>query len=85
MTRLTADKSLNEIKTAEKPITNKGQEFIHKEIIDRIVEIGGLLGFDAKSEVKVGKGAIVDAVLSIKYWKYGSNSVCFGRPNKRKY
>ncbi|MBE5740953.1 MAG: hypothetical protein E7351_00235 [Clostridiales bacterium] len=71
VTRLTADKSLNEIKTAEKPITNKEQEFIHKEIIDKIVEIGGLLGFEAKSEVKVGKGAIVDAVWSINIGNMG--------------
>lgn len=71
VTKLTVEDVLSENKTDEKPITNKEQEFIHKEIIDKIVEIGGLLGFDAKSEVKVGKGAVVDAVWSINIGNMG--------------
>ena len=71
VTRLTVDEVVVENKIESKPITNKEQEFIHKEIIDKIVEIGSLLGFDAKSEVRVGKGAVVDAVWSINIGNMG--------------
>ena len=71
VTRLTNDSVVIENSEEIKPVTNKDQEFIHKEIIDKIVEIGSLLGFDAKSEVRVGKGAVVDAVWSINIGNMG--------------
>ena len=71
VTRLTSDEVITNNKIENKPITNKEQEFIHKEVIDKIVEIGSLLGFDAKAEVKVGKGAKVDAIWSINIGNMG--------------
>lgn len=71
VTRLNTEDLIALDKEGTKPISNKEQEFIHKEIIDKIVEIGGLLGFDAKSEVRVGKGAVVDAVWSINIGNMG--------------
>jgi hypothetical protein len=36
--------------------------FIHDEVRDKIAEIGGWLGFQAKTEKKVAGGAVVDAI-----------------------
>ena len=45
--------------------------FVHDEIIEMIVEIGRLLGFESNSEVKVSTGAIVDAVWETKIGNMG--------------
>ena len=42
--------------------TEREKEFIHDEVKEKIVEIGKLLGFNSSAEVKVAKGAVVDAV-----------------------
>jgi hypothetical protein len=41
---------------------SKTAEFIHDEIRDKIVDIGGWLGLQAFSETKVADGAVVDAI-----------------------
>ena len=63
------DKQIDENISSD--ITPKEQEFIHDEIIEKIVQIGSLLGFDAEAEVRVGKGAQVDAVWSVNIGNMG--------------
>lgn len=43
----------------------------HDELIEKIVEIGALLGFESRSEIKVAKGAKVDAVWEAKIGNMG--------------
>ena len=50
---------------------------IHKEIIEKIVAIGTLLGFEAESEVKVAKGAVLDAVWKVNIGNMGRVMYCF--------
>lgn len=59
--------------------TNQGQaveedenyEFDHDEIIEKLVEIGAGLGFDASREVSITRGARVDTVWSAKIANLG--------------
>lgn len=53
------------------PSTIQEQELIHNEVVSKIIEIGGLLGFDAKTGIKVGHGAVVDAVWSVNIGNMG--------------
>jgi len=55
----------------------KEQKSIHAELIEKIVKIGFLLGFDSEKEVKVGTGAIVDAVWKINIGNMGKVMYCF--------
>ena len=52
-------------------VDNKTSEFIHKDTIEKIVNIGTMLGFDAQAEVHVAKGAKVDAVWSVNIGNMG--------------
>ena len=52
-------------------IGEKESKSLHDEIKDKIVIIGELLGFDSKPEVKIAKGAIVDAVWEAKIGNMG--------------
>lgn len=52
-------------------VDNKISDFIHKDTIDKIVDIGTMLGFDAMSEVKVAHGAKVDAIWSVNIGNMG--------------
>ncbi len=63
----TNSKNTQNIETAE----NDTSSFIHKDTIDKIVNIGTMLGFDAMSEVKVASGAKVDAVWSVNIGNMG--------------
>lgn len=42
--------------------TKKEAEFLHNEVRDKLVEVGGFLGFIANSEVNVAAGSRVDVV-----------------------
>lgn len=37
-------------------------EFVHNDVKDKLADIGGWLGFSAKTEIKVAEGAVVDTV-----------------------
>lgn len=50
---------------------------LHKEIIEKLVAIGTLLGFDAESEVTVAKGARLDAVWKVNIGNMGRVMYCF--------
>lgn len=50
---------------------------LHKEIIDKLVAIGTLLGFEAESEVTVAKGARLDAVWKVNIGNMGRVMYCF--------
>lgn len=58
-------------------VDNKTSEFIHKDTIEKIINIGTMLGFDATPEVKVANGAIVDAVWSVNIGNMGRVSYVF--------
>ena len=77
VTRLNVEDIAREVEDPIKPISNKDQEFVHKEIIEKIVLIGGMLGFDAKSEFKVATGAVVDAVWRINIGNMGEIKYIF--------
>ena len=51
--------------------TAKATKSIHNELIEKLVTIGELLGFDSRSEVKIATGAIVDAVWEAKIGNMG--------------
>lgn len=58
----------------------KGEQFtknLHKEIIEKLVAIGTLLGFEAESEVTVAKGARLDAVWKVNIGNMGRVMYCF--------
>lgn len=50
---------------------------LHKEIIEKIVSIGTLLGFESESEVLVAKGARLDAVWKVNIGNMGRVMYCF--------
>lgn len=54
-----------------KPISKTDSKSLHDEIKDKLVAIGGLLGFDSRSEVKITTGAVVDAVWEAKIGNMG--------------
>ena len=63
---LQVEENLSQIhkSAVEKPMAKadaKTQEFIHNEVRDKIAEIGQWLGLQSRTEVKVSKGAVVDA------------------------
>lgn len=51
----------------DKPITKS----LHNEIIDMILDIGSCLGFESEKEVKVAKGAVVDAIWKVRIGNMG--------------
>lgn len=55
----------------DKPVSDKESKSLHDEIKDKLVEIGTLLGFESRSEVKITTGAIVDAVWEAKIGNMG--------------
>ena len=55
----------------DKPVSDKESKSLHDEIKDKLVEIGALLGFESRSEVKIATGAIVDAVWEAKIGNMG--------------
>ena len=66
-----SDKSLPENLRDIDNVDNKTSDFIHKDTIEKIVNIGTMLGFDATPEVKVANGAKVDAVWSVNIGNMG--------------
>lgn len=71
VTRLNSDETLKVVDFDSKKISTQEKGFIHKELQDKIVQIGSMLGFEASSEVKVGNGAIVDAIWNINIGNMG--------------
>jgi hypothetical protein len=61
----------------EKPPTQVGQTFDHDEVRDLIESIGGMLGFDADTEVKVAHGAKVDDVWRARIGNLGMVTYVF--------
>ena len=55
----------------EKPPVQVAETFDHDEVRDLIESIGGMLGFDADTEVKVAHGAKVDDVWRAKIGNLG--------------
>lgn len=70
--------SLRQIKVNEEKETiekeelssNEAKTSLHTELKEKIKDIGIWLGFDAKNEVRVGTGAVVDAV-----WDFSINNI----------
>ena len=64
-------KEKNEETIDDIQIEKDEKHFIHKDIINQIVEIGQWLGFESKSEVKIADGAVVDAIWQVKIGNMG--------------
>ncbi|MBR0294354.1 MAG: hypothetical protein IJQ67_00355 [Bacilli bacterium] len=56
---------------AEKKESKENSKTLHREMIDKIIDIGNSLGFETEDEVKVAKGAVVDAVWKVKIGNMG--------------
>ncbi len=54
-----------------KPKTPRNSKSLHDEIKEKLVEIGALLGFESRSEVRITAGAVVDAVWEAKIGNMG--------------
>lgn len=52
-------------------VTVSASKSIHDEIKEKLVEIGALLGFESKAEVKIATGAVVDAIWEAKIGNMG--------------
>ncbi len=61
----------------EEPPVQVGETFDHDEVRDLIESIGGMLGFDADTEVKVAHGAKVDDVWRAKIGNLGMVTYVF--------
>ena len=59
------------ISISQEPISARDSRSLHDEIKDKLVDIGKLLGFDSRSEVKIATGAVVDAVWEAKIGNMG--------------
>ena len=55
----------------QEPVSARDSRSLHDEIKDKLVDIGKLLGFDSRSEVKIATGAVVDAVWEAKIGNMG--------------
>ena len=57
----------------EKPeiITTSEFKSLHDELKDKLVQIGELLGFESRAEVKISSGAVVDAIWEAKIGNMG--------------
>ena len=55
----------------EKKESKESSKSLHREMIDKIIDIGNSLGFETEDEVKVAKGAVVDAVWKVKIGNMG--------------
>ena len=53
------------------PRTAIDSKSLHDEIKEKLVAIGGLLGFESRSEVRITTGAVVDAVWEAKIGNMG--------------
>lgn len=62
-------KPIDNLNTAS--ISKKEDQSLHDEIKEKIVEIGRLLGFESRQEVKIASGAIVDAIWEAKIGNMG--------------
>lgn len=60
-----------EVQPAPATISKKHNVSIHDEIKEKLVTIGGLLGFESRSEVRITAGAVVDAVWEAKIGNMG--------------
>lgn len=56
---------------SDKSVTANDSKSLHDEIKEKLVDIGKLLGFDSRSEVKITAGAVVDAVWEAKIGNMG--------------
>lgn len=63
--------SKEEPKADSIPQTASDTKSLHNEIKDKLVDIGKLLGFESRSEVKITAGAVVDAVWEAKIGNMG--------------
>lgn len=59
------------ISAAAKPVSASDSKSLHDEIKGKLVDIGKLLGFDSRSEVRITTGAVVDAVWEAKIGNMG--------------
>lgn len=50
---------------------------IHDEMKNKLVDIGRLLGFDSQAEVKIARGAVVDAVWEVRIGNMGKAMYVF--------
>jgi hypothetical protein len=60
-----------DVQTEDLPKTETTREFLHNEVRDKLEQIGLWLGFNAKTEVKVAEGAVVDAVWEVSIGNLG--------------
>lgn len=56
---------------SQEPVNDSESKSLHDEIKEKLVDIGKLLGFDSRSEVKIATGAVVDAVWEAKIGNMG--------------
>ena len=63
--------SVSQTQVADKPKTQTDSKSLHDEIKEKLVAIGELLGFEARSEVPIAAGAKVDVVWEAKIGNMG--------------
>lgn len=56
---------------SQNSVTARESKSLHDEIKEKLVDIGKLLGFDSRSEVRITTGAVVDAVWEAKIGNMG--------------
>ena len=56
---------------SQEPANDSESKSLHDEIKEKLVDIGKLLGFDSRSEVKIATGAVVDAIWEAKIGNMG--------------
>jgi len=66
-----------EMKKEEVVIEEEDYDFDHDEIVEKLVELGSGLGFEASSEVQVARGARVDVLWQAKIANLGVVSYVF--------
>ena len=66
-----AESSISDISDDIKPMNAKETRSLHDEIKEKLVAIGGMLGFESRSEVHISSGAVVDAVWEAKIGNMG--------------
>lgn len=66
-----------EMKREEVVIEEEDYDFDHDEIVEKLVELGSGLGFEASSEVQIARGARVDVLWQAKIANLGMVSYVF--------
>ena len=71
------DNAAHTVTQNQPKVGKKASKSIHDEIKNKLVEIGAILGFESKAEVKIATGAVVDVVWEAKIGNMGKSIYVF--------